>query len=97
MDYDFYEMEESIEETRMEVMKESIGDVISLIVGIGVACYTAKELSKILPNSVVVGAITLATQRAVSGLFSESITLGQYLSESFKNRRNKMVDEIVND
>ena len=97
MDYDFYEMEEDIEETRTEVMKESIGDIISLIVGFGVACYTAKELSKILPNSVAVGAIALATQQAVSGLFSESITLGRYMNESFKNRRNKMVDEIVND
>ena len=78
MNYD--EMEER------EALADSLTDITSLIVGMGVALFTAKELYKVLPRKAV-GPIFVAVQMTTTSLVGESITAGRYIAKMLRSRK----------
>jgi len=78
MNYD--EMEER------EDLADLLTDITSILLGVGVALFTAKKLYKVLPRKTV-GPISVAVSTTTANLVGESITIGRRIAKILKSRK----------
>ena len=78
MNYD--EMEER------EDLADLLTDITSILLGVGVALFTAKKLYKVLPRKAV-RPISVAVSMATANLVGESITVGRHIVKTLRSRK----------